>query len=131
MANPYAPPNAPVSDLTRPGEEEFEYAGFWMRFVAFVIDNIILALIIVPVLWWTYGGEYFLREDESMFAGTVDFFRPVCVPRGRDHCVLAHEAGDARQDALVASHRGCKNGRQDVARAGDRALLRVHPFDCW
>lgn len=73
MANPYAPPNAPVSDPSQPGEDDFEYAGFWLRFAAFVIDNIILAFIIVPVLWWTYGGEYFLREDESFFAGTTDF----------------------------------------------------------
>jgi uncharacterized RDD family membrane protein YckC len=58
MANPYAPPSAPVSDPSP--TEELDYAGFWIRFGAYLIDSIILAIIIIPVLWWAYGDEILL-----------------------------------------------------------------------
>lgn len=46
---PYAPPAARVADT---GDTDFAsaaYAGFWLRFVAFFLDNIIAAIIAFPV----------------------------------------------------------------------------------
>lgn len=80
MANPYAPPNAPVSDPSRPGEDDYVYAGFWMRFVAFFIDNIILAIIIVPLLYLVYGKDYFVLKGDSAYAGTADVLIQIVFP---------------------------------------------------
>jgi len=34
------------------------YVGFWARFVAFLIDSILVAMIVVPLLVALYGTEY-------------------------------------------------------------------------
>ena len=36
---------------------DFRYAGFWIRVAAHAIDSIIMLLVLVPVVWWFYGGE--------------------------------------------------------------------------
>jgi uncharacterized RDD family membrane protein YckC len=57
------------------------YAGFWVRFVASVIDSILVTVIIVPLLWAAYGKVYFdtyfnldpiAMMDRPMFAGLAD-----------------------------------------------------------
>ena len=78
MANPYAPPSAPVSDPSPVGE--LDYAGFWIRFLANFIDTIILVLIIVPVLWWAYGDEILLGKGASSSSGFVNFMLQYVFP---------------------------------------------------
>ena len=47
--------------------KEYEYAGFWIRAVASLIDGILFAIIIIPLLAmiygdsWTGGGEVAIR----------------------------------------------------------------------
>lgn len=53
-----------------PSRVEVRYAGFWVRAAASIIDSIILALIIGPILYAVYGPAYL--DMEGMFAGTVD-----------------------------------------------------------
>src|SRR5258706_12362562 len=67
------------------------YAGFWMRFGAYVIDYIIIycaqAFIVVPILGIvginfasqadTSGGSFFLGESIRMITPLVEFARPV------------------------------------------------------
>ncbi len=48
-----------------------EYAGFWRRFLAVVVDSILLACITWPLLIQIYGWEYF--ESEEMIMGPADF----------------------------------------------------------
>ena len=36
-----------------------EYVGFWKRFIAALIDVMILVIIIAPIEWAIYGGDYF------------------------------------------------------------------------
>ena len=77
MNNPYATPKAPVADPDRPDERGVRYAGFWIRFLAFIIDSILTMVIVWPILYWLYGKDYFLgalglREADSMFAGPAD-----------------------------------------------------------
>ena len=36
-----------------------EYAGFWSRFLAFVIDSLIVTVVLVPLMIWIYGMGYF------------------------------------------------------------------------
>ena len=48
-----------------------EYVGFWKRLVAALIDLMILLVIVVPLEWLIYGGDYFqlLLEGRTL---TVD-----------------------------------------------------------
>ena len=65
-----ARPGAPGSDL--------EYAGFWLRVGAAVIDSLLVAIIIVPLMWWAYGERYFLGPDLLM--GPADFLIRYVLP---------------------------------------------------
>jgi uncharacterized RDD family membrane protein YckC len=77
MNNPYATPKAPVADPDRPDEGGVRYAGFWIRFLASVIDSILTMVIVGPILYSLYGKDYFLKalglsEADSMFSGPAD-----------------------------------------------------------
>ena len=66
--NPYAPPEA--RELST-DDNSLEYAGFWIRFVASVIDSILIMLVTMPVLIGIYGMAYL--ESAALVAGTWDF----------------------------------------------------------
>ena len=55
------------------------YAGFWMRFVAFLIDSLVIAVVIVPLLVAVYGWSYF-DANRAGFAGVWDFLVQVVLP---------------------------------------------------
>ena len=59
-------------------QTEQRYAGFWVRVAASIVDSIILALVIGPVVWAIYGAEYF--EMEGMIAGPADFLLTWVLP---------------------------------------------------
>jgi uncharacterized RDD family membrane protein YckC len=71
VSNPYAPPGAKVSDHEI-SASEIRYASFWLRFGAFVIDMVLLLVIIVPLLLWIYGIEFYLDKNSPMIAGPAD-----------------------------------------------------------
>lgn len=48
-----------------------EYAGFWIRVGAALIDTLIIVLITGPILFQVYGANYLLME--GWIAGTWDF----------------------------------------------------------
>ena len=48
-----------------------QYAGFWVRVVASLIDSVILGIITVPLLWSIYGAAYF--ESEKLLEGPAEF----------------------------------------------------------
>jgi len=54
MTDPYA---APQADLSTP-IETVEYAGFWARFAASVVDGILMMCITIPILGAVYGMSY-------------------------------------------------------------------------
>jgi uncharacterized RDD family membrane protein YckC len=72
--------------------DEVRYAGFWIRFVAFVIDSLLATMIVGPLLWKIYGSAYFqdyvdllqgridLAADRPMFAGPADVFVSLVLP---------------------------------------------------
>lgn len=49
---------------------DMEYAGFWVRTAAAVIDTILMFIIIVPILTLIYGQAYWISE--SVFVGFWD-----------------------------------------------------------
>ena len=58
--------------------EDLEYAGFWIRVGAALIDSVLMLLIIVPVLFMVYGEEYWLGE--AYFVGFWDFMINYILP---------------------------------------------------
>lgn len=66
--NPYAPPEA--SELST-DENSLEYAGFWIRVVASIIDSVLILLVTIPLLLWIYGMAYL--ESTALIAGAWDF----------------------------------------------------------
>jgi len=56
-----------------------EYVGFWKRFVAFVIDSLILIVVVVPLVLAIYGRDY-LARSETGFAGFWDFVIQAVLP---------------------------------------------------
>jgi uncharacterized RDD family membrane protein YckC len=47
------------------------YAGFWIRLAATLLDSFLLLAVILPLLLWVYGWEYF--EPGSPIRGPLDF----------------------------------------------------------
>ena len=68
--NPYAPPNARVTD---PEATDIEYAGFWIRVVAALIDTALIVAITYPLLISIYGWGFFSEERKSFIAGPAEF----------------------------------------------------------
>lgn len=52
-------------------ENEYEYAGFWIRVGASLIDAIILAMFTLPITMMVYGDS--MWENESFIMGPADF----------------------------------------------------------
>lgn len=50
-----------------------QYAGFWVRFAATLIDTLFLLIIITPLLLYFYGLTYFTSYD-NLSHGPLDFF---------------------------------------------------------
>lgn len=65
--NPYAPPNAAVADVN----SGVEYAGFWIRLGAALIDALLIMAITYPVLYAIYGDHYF-SEDKAFISGPAE-----------------------------------------------------------
>lgn len=55
-------------------EQELEYAGFWIRAWAAIIDSILIMLIVFPLLILIYGWSYFDVDQTGVVAGPADFF---------------------------------------------------------
>jgi len=47
-----------------------KYAGFWLRFAAFILDSLLVIIIILPILLKIYGIGYLFSEH--IFKGTWD-----------------------------------------------------------
>ncbi len=53
-------------------------AGFWIRFLATVIDSILLIILTLPILLLVYGGEYF--QSTEFIKGPADFVVSYVLP---------------------------------------------------
>ena len=66
--NRYDPPTAPAAD-----SDGVEYAGFWVRVGACLIDTVIICTVTLPLLVAIYGWAYFDEEKTDFIAGPADF----------------------------------------------------------
>jgi uncharacterized RDD family membrane protein YckC len=76
--NPYAPPKAPVADSF--SDADPEYAGFWIRVAAALIDGVLIIVVTFPLLLAIYGTAYFTMAEEELVAGTADFLISYVAP---------------------------------------------------
>jgi uncharacterized RDD family membrane protein YckC len=53
-------------------KDDFEYAGFWIRVWASIIDTILILIITMPLLLSVYGTGYF--DSDKIIQGPLDFF---------------------------------------------------------
>lgn len=74
-SNIYQPPK---SDVTVNDSENFEYAGFWIRCVASLIDTLLMMALTLPVLMAIYGMDYW--RSESFIYGVWDFLISYILP---------------------------------------------------
>lgn len=65
--NPWVPPSAQLTS-----GEEVEYAGFWIRVGATLLDSVLLLVVTVPLMVMIYGWEYY-DEGGPMVMGSADF----------------------------------------------------------
>ena len=52
-------------------DAELEYVGFWLRLWATIIDTVLILVIIVPVVTWIYGKDYWIAP--KIIQGPADF----------------------------------------------------------
>ena len=76
MNNPYATPQADMGSQI----SAYQYAGFWIRFVASFIDSILSMLILGPIFYALYGVEYFTGQASMGAVSTlINYVGPAIV----------------------------------------------------
>jgi len=55
-----------------------KYAGFWIRAGASVIDALLLMIVLLPLMFFIYGEEYFTSED--LVVGAADLILNYILP---------------------------------------------------
>lgn len=64
--------------------ENLQYAGFWRRLLAFILDSFLFSAVVAPLLVLFYGRDYFYwsSAQTGMFAmyGLVDFLLTTLLP---------------------------------------------------
>jgi len=61
------------------GARQVRYVGFWKRFVAFLIDSVIVTVVILLIALPLYGPEYFQLSKEGKTLG-FDFLVQIVMP---------------------------------------------------
>lgn len=61
-------------------DQEIEYAGFWIRTGAAVIDTLLITLVNFPLLMLIYGWTYLDVEARGIYAGQADFLISTVFP---------------------------------------------------
>lgn len=68
-------PETPEKDSAFPS---VEYAGFWIRFLASLLDSILLLMVMVPLLMFLYGPEIlFATESPGIAYDFINYGLPI------------------------------------------------------
>jgi uncharacterized RDD family membrane protein YckC len=51
--------------------DDLEYAGFWVRVGAAIIDSVLVMCLIYPILVWVYGWSYFFWVSRQATPGKM------------------------------------------------------------
>lgn len=74
MSDIYSTPESDLSSETN----IVNYAGFWIRVVAGLIDTVLILLLVFALGWAVYGASYF--ESTDLIMGYVDGFISYILP---------------------------------------------------
>jgi uncharacterized RDD family membrane protein YckC len=75
QANPYTTPKA---NLDNGHITAHDYAGFWVRAVASIIDTMVILIITMPLMYWIYGSE--MITSTEIVKGSADILLSYVVP---------------------------------------------------
>jgi len=75
--NPYEAPQSNVEQAPN-ATTSARYMGFWARVAATIVDNILIILVTLPLLYAIYGAEYFTSEELNQ--GTMDILISYILP---------------------------------------------------
>ncbi|OAV05862.1 RDD family protein [Moraxella catarrhalis] len=64
--------NTAVSHSPQYDDSEFEYAGFWIRFAACIVDNLIIMIIFAPYWFYNYQQMAAMPVDQIPFYSAGD-----------------------------------------------------------
>lgn len=107
--------------------QDFEYAGFWVRVAATLIDTLLIMLITLPLLWSIYGADYF--ESTAILNGPADFIISWLMPAVGVIVFWMVKQATPGKNGVVIARAGCRHGKQLVSWAKRGALpclLCVH-----
>jgi uncharacterized RDD family membrane protein YckC len=57
-----------------------EYAGFWVRVGAAIIDTVLIMLLTIPLIVTFYGWGYYTSDSTNIIAGPADFLISFVLP---------------------------------------------------
>ncbi len=72
MSDPYQPPSVDLEN------HQLHYAGFWLRFLALLIDTLILMPIVYTLAYTVYGSAYF--TSAAFIQGPADLIINYVLP---------------------------------------------------
>jgi uncharacterized RDD family membrane protein YckC len=74
MNNPYAPPTARVGDVESQGTpDDYDYGGFWLRFLASIIDNILIGIVVGLISMAVVGANFGFGMAEGYTSLIVNY----------------------------------------------------------
>jgi uncharacterized RDD family membrane protein YckC len=72
MNNPYAPPTARVGDVDAQGTpDDYDYGGFWLRFLAAIIDNILIGIVVGLISMAIVGAIFGFGMTSDGYTGII------------------------------------------------------------
>lgn len=76
--DPYRAPKANLDNVASDEKASRQYAGFWIRTLAAIIDSIIMLIITLPLLYLFYGDDFV--TSESVVKGGADLIISYLLP---------------------------------------------------
>lgn len=61
-------------------QESYEYAGFWIRVAANIIDSILYAIITIPIFLMVFGSSYYTQPDPAAAFSPLNVFLSYVLP---------------------------------------------------
>ena len=93
-----------------PEEKELEYAGFWIRVAAAVIDSILVTLITFPIFLSVYGKQY--MYSEVLIQDPIDFLISWVFPASAIIIFWIYKSATPGKMAISASIVDAKTGQR-------------------
>jgi uncharacterized RDD family membrane protein YckC len=61
-------------------QQSYEYAGFWIRVAASLIDSLLYLIVTVPIFLMVFGSSYYTQPDPSAALSPLNIFLSYVLP---------------------------------------------------